>query len=203
MSSRSASISSVWAPTAARLGRLYPVNQPEPSRHPLCLSPVSSPYRGHRLLPPKTTAPIADGSVCDLQKDRRINVADISARFLFRTATMVQGPSDAVVHASFPQIDFSLSCALRSGQANCVGEIQQPGMTITTSLRESVKPYLVQGGGSGGGSSSPGPTPAPSQSGSLSSTGKDDSSALMNAVTGARMLVGGVVAGVVVALCLV
>ena len=116
---------------------------------------------------------------------------------------MVQGPSDAVVHASFPQIDFSLSCALRSGQANCVGEIQQPGMTITTSLRESVKPYLVQGGGSGGGSSSPGPTPAPSQSGSLSSTGKDDSSALMNAVTGARMLVGGVVAGVVVALCLV
>jgi hypothetical protein len=117
---------------------------------------------------------------------------------------MVQGPSDAVVHVSFPQIDVSLSCALNSGQANCVGLVQQPSMTMTTSLRESVKPYLVQGGGSGEGSSSPpGPTPAPSQSGSLSSTGGDDGSAVMSAATDVGMLVGGVVAGVVATLFLV
>jgi len=128
-------------------------------------------------------------------------------RFLFCIATMVQGPSDAVVHASFPQIDVSLSCALNSGQADCVGQIKQPGMTMTTSLRESVKPYLVQGGGSGGSPSSPGPTPAPvpSQSGSLSSTGTDDSSgAVMSGVTGVNLvLVGGVFAGIVATLLLV
>ena len=119
---------------------------------------------------------------------------------------MVQGPSDAVVHASFPQIDVSLSCALNSGQADCVGQIQQPDVTVTTSLRESVKPYLVQGGGSGGSPSSPGPTPAPvpSQSGSLSSTGTDDGSgAVMSGVTGVKVLVGGVVAGMVATLFLV
>ena len=109
---------------------------------------------------------------------------------------MVQGPSDAVVYASFPQLELSLSCALNSGQANCVGQIEQPGMTITTSLRESVKPYLVQGGGSGGGSSSPTPTPAPSQSGSLSSTGKDDSSGVTDTAGGIRMLVGSIFAGI-------
>jgi len=110
---------------------------------------------------------------------------------------MVQGPSDAVVHASFPQFELSLSCALNSGQANCIGQIEQPDMTITTSLRESVKPYLVQGGGSGGGSSSPNPTPAPSQSGSLSSTGNDaSSSGVMDAAMGIRMLVGSIFAGV-------
>lgn len=126
-------------------------------------------------------------------------------RFLFCTATMVQGPSDAVVHASFPQIDVSLSCALKSGQADCVGQIQQPGMTMTTSLRESVKPYLVQGGGSGGGPSSPGPTPVPlpSQSGSLSSTGTDNGSGVMSGAAGGKMLVGGVVTGIVATLFLV
>lgn len=116
---------------------------------------------------------------------------------------MVQGPSDAVVHASFPQVDLSLSCALNSGMANCVGQIEQPSMTMTTSFRESVKPYLVQGGGSDGGSPSPSLTPAPSQNGPLSSTGGGNDSTVMTTVMGFGMLAGSVAAGIVVTLFLV
>ena len=120
-------------------------------------------------------------------------MTDFSAFFLpFRTATMVQGPSDAVVHASLPQFEISLSCALNSGVANCIGDVEQGGLTITTSLRESVKPFLVQGGGSGGGSSPPSPTPAPSGTGS---TGKDNGSAMMTTAMGFGVLVGSAVAG--------
>ncbi|KAF9653877.1 hypothetical protein BDM02DRAFT_3182321 [Thelephora ganbajun] len=108
------------------------------------------------------------------------------------TATMVQGPSDAVVYASFPGFEVSLTRAINSGLANCVGQIDENSMTITTSFQESVKPYLVQGGGSGG--SSPSPTPAPSGSGP--STGKDHGSSVMNAVMDVGLFVGGVVAGV-------
>jgi len=196
-------MSSVWALTAARPGRLYPANQPEPSRRPFSLSPVSSPYRG------QSSTPVV-GWECPWPAEPNKRLLTFRPCFFFCTATMVQGPSDAVVHASFPQIDVSLSCALNSGQADCVGQIQQPGMTITTSLRESVKPYLVQGGGSGGSPSSPGPTPAPvpSQSGSLSSTGTDDGSGAVavmtrSGVTGVKVLVGSVVAGMVATLFLV
>ena len=105
---------------------------------------------------------------------------------------MVQGPSDAVVHASLPQFEISLSCAFTSGVANCVGDLEQGGMTMTTTLRESVKPFLVQGGGSGGGSSPPSPTPAPSGGGS---TGTDNGSAVMTTAMGVGVLVGSVVAG--------
>jgi hypothetical protein len=110
---------------------------------------------------------------------------------------MVQGPSDAVLHVSLPQVDVSLSCAINSGVANCIGDVEQGGMTVTTSLQESVKPFLVQGGGPAGGSSppSPTPTPAPSQTGSTSGSG-DHSSALMNSVMSVGVLVGSVVAGV-------
>ena len=103
---------------------------------------------------------------------------------------MVQGPSDAVVHASFSQIELSISCALNSGQANCVGQIEEPSMTITSSFRESAKPFLVEGGGG----SSPSPTPAPSQSGS-SNTGKNGGSGVTDAVMGVWVLAGTVFAG--------
>lgn len=105
---------------------------------------------------------------------------------------MVQGPSDAVLHASLPKLEISISCALNSGVANCIGDLEQGGVTITTSLRESIKPFLVQGGGSGGGSSPPNPTPAPSGGGS---TGADNGSAVMTAAMGVGVLVGSVVAG--------
>jgi len=118
------------------------------------------------------------------------------------TATMIQGPSDAVVHASFPQIEVSLSCALNSGMADCLGQVQQPGMTITTSVREPIKPYLVQGGGSGGGSP-PSPTPAPSQSGTLSSTGTDNGSSSTTGAMDVGVLVGGVVTGIIATLFMV
>jgi len=111
------------------------------------------------------------------------------------TATMIQGPSDAVVHASFPQIEVSLSCALNSGTADCIGQVQQPGMTITTSIRESMKPYLVQGGGPNGGS--PGPTPAPTPSGSNSNAGNDNGSSSTTGVMDLGVLVGGVVTGII------
>ena len=126
----------------------------------------------------------------------------VANRFLFCAVTMIQGPSDAVVHASFPQIQVSLSCALSSGMADCLGQIQQPGATITTSIRESMKPYLVQGGGSDGGSP-PSPTPAPSQSGTLSSSGNDNGSSLKTGVMDIGMLVGGVVTGIAATLFMV
>lgn len=113
---------------------------------------------------------------------------------------MVQGPSDAVYYASFPgQLDLSLSCALNSGLASCVGEIDEYGMTITTSLQESAKPYLVQGGGSDSGSIlPPTPTPPPSVgSGSNSSTGKADGSSAMNVAMRIGFLVASVFVGVV------
>jgi len=105
---------------------------------------------------------------------------------------MVQGPSDAVVYASLPQIEISLSCAINSGLANCVGLMEEDGRTVTTSIQETVKPFLVQGGGPGGGSP-PSPTPAPS--GSTSSSGTDSGSTVMTAVMGVGMLVGSVFAG--------
>ena len=127
-------------------------------------------------------------------------MANSNSRFLFRTATMVQGPSDAILHLSVSMFDVSLSCAFNSGVANCVGDVEHNGMTVTTSLRESVKPFLVQGGGYDGSSSTPSPipspTPAPSQTGSTSGGG-DHGSALTNDVTGVGVFVGGVVAGVV------
>lgn len=122
-------------------------------------------------------------------------MTDFNSRFLSQTATMVQGPSDAVVYASLPQLDISLSCAINSGMANCVGEVDQNGMTVTTSIHETVKPFLVQGGGSGGSSSPPDPTPAPSGGGSGSGTGADNGSAVVNGLVGVGVLVGSVATG--------
>ena len=107
---------------------------------------------------------------------------------------MVQGPSDAVVYASFPdQLGISVSCAIQSGQANCIGEIDKGDtLTITTSFQESASPYLVQGGGS-----PPPPTPAPSGGGSSPSTAMDTDSSITNAAICVGLLVGSVVAGLV------
>ncbi|KAF9793246.1 hypothetical protein BJ322DRAFT_114057 [Thelephora terrestris] len=107
-------------------------------------------------------------------------------------STMVQGPSDAVLYASLPdQVGLTVSCALSSGEANCVGRIDENDtLTITTTFSEPVKSYLVQGGGG----SPPTPTPAPSGSGSNSTT---NGSSVTNAAMGVGLLVGGVVAGMI------
>jgi len=195
MSSRLALPLLVWALTAVQPGRWYLVHQRELNQPFLSLSPVSSSYYGRNSPPPRAPTRIVDGRVGwwrrfrptrGRQRNGWLTPAPVS---YFRTATMIQGPSDAVVLASFPQIQVSLSCALNSGMADCVGEVKQPGKTMTTSLRETVKPYLVQGGGSGGGS--PAPTPAPSGS------GNDSGSAVTTAVMCAGMLVGSVFAGTV------
>ena len=137
---------------------------------------------------------IVDGGFRSIESPKE-GVTDINSPSLLRTATMVQGPSDAVLHVSLPQIDVSLSCAINSGVADCIGDVEQNGMTVTTSLHESVKPFLVQGGGPVGGSSPPSPTPAPSQTGSTSGSG-DHGSALTNSVMSVGVLVGSVVVGV-------
>lgn len=118
-------------------------------------------------------------------------ITDFNSRFLSHIATMVQGPSDAVVYASIPELEISISCAINSGVADCVGDVDQGGATVTTSIHETVKPLLVEGGGSGGGSSPPAPTPAPSGSGSPSNHG----SAVATAMIGVGVLFGSVVAG--------
>ena len=62
---------------------------------------------------------------------------------------MIQGPSDAVFYAPFPdQLELSLSCAINSGTADCVGEIDAHGMTIATSFQEPAKPSPPDEGGS-------------------------------------------------------
>lgn len=175
----------------ARLGGSNLENRLEPSNRSLTVSPVSLPPRHYRRSFPPPPTWVGEG-VCDMQKNRWLIFSICS---LFCTATMIQGPSDAVVHASFPQIEVSISCALNSGMADCIGQVQQPGMTITTSIRESMKPYLVQGGGPDGGS--PGPTPAPTQTGSNSNTGNSNGSSLTTGVMDLGVLVGGVVAGII------
>jgi len=107
------------------------------------------------------------------------------------TVTMVQGPSDAVVHASLPQFEISLSCALSSSMANCIGDLEQGGQTITTSLRETMKPFLVQGGGGTG----PSPQTATSVSSYTGPPPMTVGSAVMTAATGFGVLVGSVFAG--------
>lgn len=150
-----------------------------------------------RLVPGKPTGGVEPipYSVTGKLAPSTLSSLTLTTRSLFCAATMIQGPSDAVVHASFPEIEVSLSCALISGTADCVGQVQQPGMTITTSIREPMKPYLVQGGGSDGGSS-PAPTPAPTQSGSQSSTGNGNGSSSTTGMTDFGVLIGGVITGI-------
>ena len=182
--SRSASPSSAWALMAARLGGLNLKNRRVPYRPVHILSQVRlCSNHSHRLPPQKVYRPPKKAWLT----------------FLFRTATMVQGPSDAVVVASFPgQLDYSLSCAIKSSMANCVGEIvaNANGMTLTTSLQEPVKPYLVQGGGSGSWSP-PAPTPPPNGSGSNSSSEGVNGSPASTSTVMQRvgLLVGSVVVG--------
>ena len=190
-----ASLPSAWVPMAARLGGLNLARQPGLS-HPLCrsLPPVS--FRPITALSHPHHGQFGGRVECSQHPETaEESVADVQICPLFRAATMVQGPSDAVIYASLPdQVGLSLSCAIKSSQANCVGQIDENNtLTITTSFQEPVKSYLVQGGGS-----PPAPTPAPSGSGSNSSTGKDSGSSVVNAAVCVGLLVGGAVAGMVI-----
>jgi len=65
------------------------------------------------------------------------------------TATLVEGPSDAVLLASVPGGPaFSYSCAIAGSRANCQLVAEDPVSTETTSVTETVRPFVVQGGGS-------------------------------------------------------
>jgi len=65
------------------------------------------------------------------------------------TATLVEGPSDAVLQGSLPGGPaFSYSCAIAGSQANCQLVASDQSLTETTSIIETVSPFVVQGGGS-------------------------------------------------------
>lgn len=64
-------------------------------------------------------------------------------------ATLVEGPSDAVLQGSIPGGPaFSYSCAIAGSQANCQLVASDSTMTETTSIIEIVSPFVVQGGDS-------------------------------------------------------
>ena len=72
-------------------------------------------------------------------------------RWLHLSATLVEGPSDAILQGSMPGGPaFSYSCAIARSQANCQLVASDQTTTETTSIVELVSPFLVQGGGSSG-----------------------------------------------------
>jgi len=88
----------------------------------------------------------------------------VDLRWPYLSATLVEGPSDAILQGSIPGGPaFSYSCAIAGSQANCQLVASDPILTETTTIIELVSPFLVQGGGT----SSPSPT---SSSGLPSST---------------------------------
>lgn len=63
------------------------------------------------------------------------------------TATLVEGPSDAILKGSIPGGPaFSYSCAIVGSQADCQLVASDQTLTETTSIIEIVTPYVVQGG---------------------------------------------------------
>ena len=81
------------------------------------------------------------------------SLADLHWPYL--SATLVEGPSDAILQGSIPGGPaFSYSCAIAGSQANCQLVASDQTMTETTTIIELVSPFLVQGGGS----STPGPS---------------------------------------------
>lgn len=89
-------------------------------------------------------------------------------------ATLVEGPSDAVLQGSIPGGPaFSYSCAIARSQATCQLVASDPTLTETTTIIELVSPFAVQGGGSSSLSSRPPsstPTSIPLTSSPLSTT---------------------------------
>ena len=69
----------------------------------------------------------------------------------YALATLVEGPSDAVLQGSLPGGPaFSYSCAIARSQANCEFVASGQSLTETTSIIETVSPFVVQGGGNPG-----------------------------------------------------
>ena len=74
------------------------------------------------------------------------------------SATLVEGPSDAILQGSIPGGPaFSYSCAIAGSQANCQLVASDQTLTETTSIIELVSPFVVQGGGSSSPSLGSGP----------------------------------------------
>lgn len=67
------------------------------------------------------------------------------------TATLVEGPSDAILKGSIPGgLAFSYSCTIVGSQADCQLVASDQTLTETTSITEVVTPHIVQDGGGGG-----------------------------------------------------
>jgi len=65
------------------------------------------------------------------------------------TATLVEGPSDAILRGSIPGGPaFSYSCAIAGSQASCQLIASDETLIETTTIMEVVSPFVVQGGGS-------------------------------------------------------
>ena len=65
-------------------------------------------------------------------------MSDFNSRFLsYSYDGPLEGPSDAVVYASLTQLDINLSCAINPGMVNCIGEVDENGMTDTTPILTS------------------------------------------------------------------
>jgi len=68
------------------------------------------------------------------------------------TATLVEGPSDAVMTIAVSSGDFievgAISCTINNGLADCVRSVSEGGSLFTDTITETASPFLVQGGGS-------------------------------------------------------
>lgn len=99
----------------------------------------------------------------------------ISFQLTYLLATLVEGPSDAVLKGSIPGGPaFSYSCAIVGSQADCQLVASDQTLTETTSITEIVTPYVVQGGSS----SSPSQLNSDLPSSTLTSILLNDSSSL-------------------------
>jgi len=113
------------------------------------------------------------------------------------TATLVSGPSDAVLQYTDDPIAVTYSCAINGGDANCNAVWVDPTGTHSRSIRESVRPFRVQA------VADPGVTPPPSGSrppnpdlGTPTST----SDAVVQSNAAVRFEYGSIVGGLVVVL---
>jgi len=81
------------------------------------------------------------------------------------SATLVSGPSDAVLIYTDDPISVTYSCAINGGISNCNAVWIDPTGTYSRSIQETVRPFLVQA------DANPSVTPPPSSGSRPSSTG--------------------------------
>jgi len=60
------------------------------------------------------------------------------------TATLVSGPSNAVLQYTDDPISVTYSCAINGGNANCNAVLVDPTGTYSTSIQETASPFRVQ-----------------------------------------------------------